>query len=237
MTPRVLDLFCGGGGASRGYYAAGFDVVGVDVRRSPGYPFPLILADALTVDLAGFDLIHASPPCQAHTALRSMEGAHWRLFDVHPDLVAATRRRLAWAATTYGTPHVIENVPRAPVRADLTLCGSQFGLGARCLDGAYRQLRRHRIFELAGFTVRQPACRHQGEPIGVYGHGGLPHVQRQWAHRRRGYSGVHAERAAAMGVELSPHDLAEAIPPAYTRHIGAALLAAVDQGAAALDSG
>jgi hypothetical protein len=128
--PRLLDLFCGAGGAAMGYYRAGFDVVGVDIKKQPNYPFEFIWDDALeaVTDLAcGFDAIHASPPCQHY-----MRSGMVRK-DLAPDLVGQTRIALE----TAGLPWVIENVPGAPIRPDIVLCGSMFGLGVR----------RHRWFE------------------------------------------------------------------------------------------
>ena len=66
--PTLLDLFCCAGGAGLGYSRADFEVVGVDVKSQPRYPFTLIQADALTLDpkfIASFDAVHASPPCQS----------------------------------------------------------------------------------------------------------------------------------------------------------------------------
>lgn len=229
QRPRLLDLFCGGGGAAMGYYNAGFDVYGVDLRSGRDYPFPYYRDDALRFLQAHlddpwqeFDAIHASPPCQAHSALRSLErGYRQRLFSLHEDLVSATRSLLAGT----GVPYVIENVPGAPIRADLELCGSHFGLGTTCRDGVYRQLRRHRLFELEGFTVDQPACCHHGPAVGVYGHGGGD-PERQVS-RGRGYMATTAEARAALGIEwLDMRDLAQAIPPAYTELVGRGLLAA-----------
>jgi DNA (cytosine-5)-methyltransferase 1 len=101
VKPRLLDLFCGAGGCSVGYHRAGFEVVGVDINPQPNYPYEFHQADAMTYPLDGFDAIHASPPCQAHSAMSVMWNAR-----EHPDLVAATRARLV--AT--GLPYVIENV-------------------------------------------------------------------------------------------------------------------------------
>lgn len=127
MRPRLLDLFCGAGGCAVGYHRTGFDVVGVDIRSQPNYPYRFHQGDALEVlemILAGegswalerFDAVHASPPCQAFSiATLFYPGAR----DEHLDLVEPTRRLL----DATGLPYVIENVPGAPIRKDVLLCG------------------------------------------------------------------------------------------------------------------
>jgi hypothetical protein len=186
--PRLLDLMCGGGGAAVGYHRAGFEVVGVDIRPQPHFPFEFVQADALTWPLDGFDAIHASPPCQYYANVTRWRGqqAH------HPDLIHAVRVRLVRA----GVPWVIENVPEAPVRRDLLLCGSMFGLAVR----------RHRAFETSwrAFSLLPP-CRH--------------HLLLPFMHKgERAY-------ADAMGCTwMTKEEARDAIPPAYTTFIGALLL-------------
>ena len=93
--PRLLDLFCGAGGAAMGYHRAGFDIVGVDIAPQPHYPFEFHQADAMTFPLDGFDVVHASPPCQVFTAYRRKG---YGVGDDYPDLIAATRGRIAGAS-------------------------------------------------------------------------------------------------------------------------------------------
>ncbi len=189
--PRILDIFCGAGGCSVGYHQAGFDVVGVDLHPQPRYPFAFVQADALeylaTADLTGLDAIHASPPCQAYAGVTAWRGNR----DNHPDLVAETRR-LLWLT---GLPWVIENVPEAPIRPDLLLCGSQFGLAVK----------RHRAFETSwkAYSLIQP-CRHRNL---------LPFMHKG----ERAY-------ADALGCGwMTNKEGRQAIPPAYTAHVGALL--------------
>ena len=230
MRPRLLDLFSGAGGAAMGYSRAGFEVVGVDIKPQPRYPFEFHQADALEYCREHgheFDAIHASPPCQAHTCLKTM----WNAKE-HEDLIPATRERL----TETGLLYVIENVPGAPLLAgwnSVILCGTMFGLKTK--DGS-GELRRHRLFECNFYPGLVQPCRHSGPVIGVYGGHGRD--------RRRtvtvtshcgGYSrrdGLQSfpvkQRQEAMGIDWMPGDaLSQAIPPAYTEWIGKQLIAAL----------
>lgn len=215
---KALDLFCCAGGASAGLHRAGFDVVGVDIRPQPRYPFVFYQADALTFPLRGFDFIWASPPCQGYTALRHAPGTKGA-----PLLIDAVRKRLRHA----GVPWCIENVEEAAwaMRNPITLCGSMFDLGAQGC-----RLQRHRLFECS-FPMRQPACRHNDKPvIGVYG----GHARRRAASAggrgtRDVWAGGHKAAASeAMGIDwMTLNELSEAIPPAYAEVIGRAARTAI----------
>lgn len=226
--PLLLDLFCCQGGAAKGYHDAGFDVVGVDVEPQPRYPYEFVQMDALealrgpqgtgggdvgldefsayleefaAVDLSRFAAVHASPPCQAFTKARKLQG------NEHPDLLDATRELLE--AT--GLPYVIENVKGAPLVDPVVLEGQMFpGLNVH----------RPRLFEtnwpLTVPTLIPPPPRQtkmgrppvDGEAMQVVGH----------------FSDVPAAREA-MGIGwMNQYGLAQAIPPAYTEFIGSQLL-------------
>lgn len=202
MKPRLLDLFCGPGGAGMGYHRAGFEVVGVDIMRQPRYPFEFIQADALTFPLDGFDAIHASPPCQAYSRITAIRRDY-----PYPDLIGPTRDRLA----PLTTPWVIENVPGAPLDAQLRLCGSMFGL----------QVRRHRLFEANWQLPFAPfSCDHRESVLNMYTSGA----------RRRG---TDRQYINAMGVTwATTANGGEAIPPAYTEWIGRQLLSIIERTAA-----
>jgi len=216
---RVLDLFCGAGGAAMGYHRAGFEVVGVDINPQPHYPFEFHQADALTYPLGGFDAIHASPPCQAYSRaalLAERQGGKRSTVD----LVVPVRELLQ----STGLPYVIENVEGSPVEG-LMLCGSVFGLGVR----------RHRLFESNVWLGSPGACRHreQGRPVGLYGRmgdvvKGTDSLTGRWV--TGGTTAVNIEEAqVAIGIDWAPRwpELKEAIPPAYTEWIGRQLLAAL----------
>jgi DNA (cytosine-5)-methyltransferase 1 len=215
---RLLDLCSGSGGAAVGYALAGFDVLGVDIVDRPRYPFPFVRADALTFPLDGFDVVHASPPCQGYSTQTARR-------DRHPRLIGEIRERLVAA----GAPYVIENVEAArwamidPVR----LCGSSFGL----------DLRRHRLFE-SNLDLTAPPCDHGWQTprfqsldrsmvlagrlasvVGVHGH--------------INYTGEYELRCRAMGIEWMTNDeLVEAIPPVYTEHLGRQIAALLREAAA-----
>ncbi len=208
---RLLDLFCGAGGAARGYHDAGFEVVGVDHEPQPNYPYEFHQADAMTYPLEGYDLIHASPPCQGFTSLKDMHNAK-----KHIDLLTPTRQRLYTAPVQIW---VIENVEGSPIAATIRLCGSAFGLGA-----AGARLQRHRLFE-TNWAILAPPCNHgmAERVIGVYGGHGRDRRRRV---NTQDYS-TEAMREA-MGIDwMTGNELSQAIPPAYTRYIGERALEAL----------
>ncbi len=203
IKPRLLDLFCGAGGASMGYYRAGFEVEGVDTKSQPHYPFKFYLADALEFPLEGYDAYHASPPCQAY----SLAAQQWRKEGRdYPDYIADIRRLLKET----GKPFIIENVPGAPLINPIKLNGSMF-----CM-----RIRRTRLFECSwsmplillplearsGFRMgRKPTEDDFVTPVGHFS--GVAKAQRE------------------MDIDwLGQKDLAQAIPPAYTEYIGKYLI-------------
>ena len=210
--PRLLDLYCGAGGAAVGYARAGFDVVGVDHVAQPRYPFPMIVGDALdAVIWAGcFDAIHASPPCQ-HASKLGKQRRRGGVYD-HPDLIPATRERLQRA----GVPYVLENVAGAALTDPVVLCGSWFGL----------DVQRHRHFETTFPALSTPCSHHWQAPRFPTRHRGHAAVGRVvGVHGHTNYAGEHALRERAMDIDwMTPRELAQAIPPAYTEYLGALLL-------------
>jgi DNA (cytosine-5)-methyltransferase 1 len=204
---RILDLFCGAGGAGEGYRRAGFGVTGVDISPQKNNPHRFVQGDALEyVREHGpqYDAIHASPPCQCYSmAAKAQRNAG----KVYPDLLASTRDAL----NATGRPWVIENVPNAPMRPDYKLCGCQFGL----------ELRRERWFETSwGGFVLMPSCHHPHPVVSVVGHG-TP----TWVRQQLGYNPTIKHYRSAMGIEwMNRTELSQAIPPAYTEWIGGQLM-------------
>lgn len=212
--PRLLDLFCCAGGAGTGYHRAGFEVVGVDIEPQPDYPFEFHQGDALAYlrdKWQEFDAIHASPPCQASTALTKGTNKGREYINLIPQTRALLKQLVL--------PSVIENVQGSDLRRDLTLCGEQFGL----------RVLRDRYFEMHNWTPAPiPHKPHRGRVAGyrhgqwydgpyfaVYGEGGGKGSVQQWQD--------------AMGIDWtdSRKHIAEAIPPAYTEFIGRQLMEAV----------
>lgn len=202
--PRLLDLFCGAGGAGVGYYRAGFEVVGVDIDPQPNYPYEFHQGDALKFILEHhreFDAFHASPPCQAFTLAQRINNRD------HPDFIAATRS----AFNLIGKPWVIENVPGAPLVDPFILCGAMFPQLA-----TYR----HRLFE-TNFWVMVPPHPAHSTPITKMGR---KPVRGEFMHVVGNFSGV-AQARTAMGIDWMTRDeLRESIPPAYSEFIGIQLL-------------
>lgn len=204
MTDRrlvALDLFCGAGGAAMGLHRAGFDIVGVDINPQHNFPFEFIQADALEIEIDGYDLIWASPPCQRYIRSGLVDKSKT------VDLVGPIRERLQASTSDW----IIENVPGAPLRRDVVLCGSMFGL----------PVRRHRWFELS-FSWEEPPmkCDHSEPAVGVYGH---PHGKRgAWPGMLPGTLETWKE---AMGIDwMTSRELTQAIPPAYSEYIARRML-------------
>lgn len=206
--PKLLDLCCGAGGASMGYAQAGFDVTGVDLEHHRGYPFRFSRADAMEVSLDGFDVVHVSPPCQRYSRSRNLRAdAGGGL----PDLIGPFRDKLE----KWGGPFVIENVDHAPFvrERSIMLCGRMFGL----------HVYRHRGFESNVLLMTQPhhkhpkpvvrkACEIMADPDAYL--------------EPTGHFACVKRHAQAMGIDwrMTREELAQAIPPAFTRYIGGQLL-------------
>lgn len=211
VKPRLLDLFCGAGGAAVGYARAGFEVVGVDIVDQPRYPFEFHQADALEFPLDGFDAVHASPPCQDYSAAKHIHGSSY-----HPRLIEPVRALLR--ATRL--PYVIENVPGSPLIDPVQLCGLSFGLNVR----------RHRLFECSFPVVMVPPCsRHDADYSIVFGGSARGRSRRTYLPdgKYRIYRPtLPLERTKRdMGIDWMIRDeLCQAIPPAYTEFIGGRLL-------------
>lgn len=226
--PRLLDLFCGAGGAAMGYHRAGFEVVGVDNRPMRRYPFTFIQGDAMEYMSSpgwwqGFDLIHASPPCQAYSITKY---AHNR---THVDLVPQTLERLR----AQPRPWVCENVVGAPMPDSLILCGSMFDLTAwDHYIGQRVQLKRHRLFESSHYLMAPGPCRHlPGVRVGgVYGGAWSKNKTIDPSVKRTGgYAPPDDVQRSLMEIDwMTRQQLNQAIPPAYTEWIGRQLLAAIE---------
>lgn len=217
MRPKALDLFCCAGGAGMGLHRAGFDVVGVDIKPQPRYPFEFHKADALSYPLDGFDFIWASPPCQDYSSLKGLAGGE------RGKMIPEVREKLA----AYGRPYVIENVVGSDLQNPVCLCGSMFGLGVW----------RHRLFELSWPLVFVPQCQHDlvPKPIDVTGTGGpFKGIRKSpgGGISRKPENLKHASEV--MGIDwMTRREISQAIPPAYSEYLGRAALAAMANNAVA----
>jgi DNA (cytosine-5)-methyltransferase 1 len=249
VTYRLLDLFCGAGGAAMGYHRAGFEVVGVDHRPMPRFPFEFHQADALTFPLDGFNVIHASPPCQGYSVSRHIHGSggNW------PDLIGAVRNRLLapwvrcsccdewwcniheahaadcpcphveeWDTDPYTPPapaYVIENVMGAPLHNAVMLCGTMFGL----------KVFRHRFFECSHLLMTPDHAPHKGTTLATNAYSrfrdGATHIC------VAGNNYDFEDGKVAMGIDWmrTRSELSESIPPAMTEWIGKQLIRVLEQ--------
>jgi C-5 cytosine-specific DNA methylase len=216
---KILDLFCCCGGASTGLSDSGKNkIVGVDVIGNHNYPFEFIKSDVFKLEESffnEFDFIWASPPCQFYIPTNKYKDTR------HPDFIPITRELLLRAEK----PFVIENVPGAPIRKDLMLCGEMFSL----------KIIRHRLFEIHGFTVLNPEHkRHKlsvmnGTAIGCYSGGinpgfyGDKDKQKAYRERRKTIrpSSDIKDWQDALGVNWvnDKTHLTQMIPPAYSNYI------------------
>lgn len=203
---RALDLFCGAGGATKGLQRAGFHVTGIDIKTQPRYcGDAFIQADALNppVDLASFDFIWASPPCQDYFALKGLAG------EKRGKLIPRVRDMLVAS----GVPFVIENVVGSELQNPIQLCGSMFGLGVW----------RHRLFETSPELLFVPQCHHGlcPKPIDVTGTGGPFNGIRKASGggiSRKPRNLSHARHV--MGIEwMTRAELSQATPPAFAEFI------------------
>jgi len=221
--PRLLDLFCGAGGAAVGYHRAGFEVVGVDIKPQPHYPFPYIQMDAIELmhlfldrgqmksqgyclgewyGIKDFDAYHASPPCQEYSRTKSL---HPHI--TYPDLLSEVRTLLF----STGKPWIIENVVGAPFNHWIMLCGSMFGL----------RTYRHRRFE-SSFLMMQP--EHPKHIERVLNRGYNPNWTGFFCVTGGGNAPV-AVMKQAIGIDwMTRAEFTQAIPPAYTEYIGKYLM-------------
>ena len=203
--PKLLDAYCCAGGAGFGYHLAGFDVTGLDDRPQPHYPFAFIQANALEA-LADREFLAQFDAIHASPPCQhKARVTAWRgSRDDHADLLTPTLGLLAQLSV----PWVVENVPEAGLRADYRLCGTQFGLAVR----------RHRDFQRGNWAAYEllPPCQCYRNPAL------LPFMHK-------------GERAFAdaMGCTwMSKEEARQAIPPAFTEHIGGHLLRCLEADAA-----
>lgn len=218
---KILDLFCCAGGASSGYFRAGFEVVGVDINPQPNYPYTFVQGDAIEFLIKygkDFDAIHASPPCQHYTKLKTLSVARNgnNSYGSHPELIEPVRALLQ----NSGKPYIIENVPGAPLINPISLSGSQFGL----------KTQRKRNFECS-FSVDlsslPPRTKMQTPSVGrgvgpdgsisICGNGGVKGLKSVdiplvWSNALGGVSW------------MTRAEMAECIPPAYTEFLGIQLM-------------
>ena len=234
---KLLDLFCGAGGAAEGYRLAGFDdITGVDMAPQPRYPFKFIQAEALaylTDHYQEYDVIHASPPCQGYSIMYNLP---WLRLRTYPLLILPLKTLL----NNIGKPYIIENVMGARygarglakrgleehgLKADY-LCGTMFGLA----------IYRHRLFATNWIWTPPAHPKHTlpGHPRSGGSIKGLPGGAAGLDIRKglsfnpplgMGHTAGWRQAAQDMGIDwMNQYELTQAIPPSYTKFIGTQFL-------------
>lgn len=226
LNMKMIDLYCGGGGAAMGYYNAGFnEIIGVDIVDRPNYPFKFIKMDALeflrTYDFSDVDFIHASPCCQRYSKLKYLSGNIEKWESEHVDLVAPTRELLIKT----GKPYIIENVEGSPLINPIKLCGSQF-------ENMYTQ--RPRLFE-SNIPLRKPdnpVVRHKTLKLGQ-GPSEDGYITVAGTRPPKGMNEVQTKLYygfALGGIDwMSLEELTQAIPPVYTCFLGKQIIEYLDR--------
>ena len=208
LKPRLLDLFCGAGGAAMGYHWAGFEVVGVDIKPQPHFPFEFHQADAMTYPLDGFDVIHASPPCQGYSVTSNIHTCRDKNY---PKLIEVVRERLMKSGMIF----IIENVVGAPMISAFTLCGLMFNL----------KVLRHRLFETNCFFFVPQHPSHKGIEIGKDGFCCVVAHSAVKGNSNYQYPNKKQMWVEAMGIDwMTKQEMTQAVPPAYTEWIGKQLM-------------
>lgn len=222
MSYRLLDLFCGAGGAAVGYARAGFTVVGVDSHPMPNFPYEFHQDDAFEFLAAHgheFDVVHASPPCQSYSDLakRNKNGHLW------PRLIEPIREALQ----ANGRPYVIENVEGAPLLAPIVLCGTMFPT---------LRVLRHRLFE-SSFQLKLSPLRHRLPHPLVFTHDkrkahyGKLNQDESFVQVTGGGNCTVRNAKLAMGIGwMTKNEMNEAIPPAYSQFLGRQMYQQLTEG-------
>ena len=191
-----------------GYHRAGFEVVGVDIKLQPHYPFEFHQADALAFPLEGFDAYHASPPCHFYSVTRNI---HTCRDKDYPDLVDPVRELLE--ATN--KPYIIENVVGAPLNLPVMLCGLMFQL----------KVLRHRLFECNFYCMQPGHPYHRDIEIGKNGFCCVVAHSAVKGNTNYQYPARKAMWVEAMQIDwMTKQELTQAIPPVYTEYIGKYLM-------------
>ena len=207
MVKKLLDLFCGAGGAGEGYRLAGFDVTGVDINPQPNNPHRFVQADAIEYLLTHggkYDVIHASPPCQ-RWSIATRTGGDPAL---HPDLITPIRDILQ----SLNKPYVIENVKGAPLQNPLMLNHMMFGL----LASRERYFETHPLIYFTPIPVRRRVNVKMGRK---------PDRKKHYIVPVGNFSDVEfAHEAMGITWKMTTKEIAQAIPPAFTKYIGDQIL-------------